>query len=85
MVQSLFMRLSGQPTPPEEFEAYLGGLEQLRAGGGHIKRVQLYTIARQTAEPYATPLSGEELDALVARFKQRLPGVVVEVFYGVEG
>lgn len=85
VIQSLFMRLHGRATPPEEFGAYLDRLEGLLAEGARVKLVQLYTVARQTAESYATPLSREELDALAARFRQRLPQVAVELYYGVEG
>ena len=84
VIQSLFMRLHGEPTPPPEFEAYLDRLAELSGHGCRIKLVQLYTIARQTAESYATPLSPPELDAMAARFRGRLPQVPVEVFYGVE-
>ncbi len=83
VIQSLFMRLHGDPTPPEEFEAYLDRLEEVVLGGGRIKLVQLYTIARDTTEAYATPLSDGELDGLAERFRERLGGVACEVFYGV--
>ncbi len=83
IIQSLFMRVHGVPTPAAEFEAYLDRLRELSDSGCRIELVQLYTIARQTAEAYATPLSREELDALAARFDERLPGMNREVYYGV--
>lgn len=83
IIQSLFMRVHGEPTPAAEFEAYLDRLERLRASGCRIELAQLYTIARQTTEAYATPLSREELDGMAARFHQRLPDIQREVYYGV--
>ncbi len=84
VIQSMFMKLHGQAIPPAEFEAYLDRLHELLAAGCRIKLVQLYTVARQTAEPYVSPLSHAELDGLAARLHQRLPDLKYEVYYGVE-
>ena len=83
VIQSMFMRLHGEPIPAGEFEAYLERLCELRDAGCRIKLVQLYTIARGTAESYAMPLSTSELKSLEARFRQRLPDVACEVYPGV--
>lgn len=85
VIQSLFMQVHGRPTPDAEFAAYLDRLAQLIAAGAQIKLVQLYTIARRTAEPYATPLDNAQLDRLAAAFRQRLPPLPVEVYYGITG
>lgn len=82
-IQSLLMRLHGEATPVAEFEAYLDRVGQLLEGGCQIKLVQLYTIARDTAESYATPLTKAELDDLAARFTARFPQTEVDVYYGV--
>ena len=83
VIQSLFMRIHGEPIPPAEFDAYLDRLAELAASGSRFKLVQLYTIARQTSEKYATPLSDAELDALAARFRARFGDTIpCEVFYG---
>ncbi len=84
VIQSLMMQLHGQPIPHEEFEAYLGRIKQLIAQGAKIKLVQLYTIARSTTESYATPLTHAQLDRLAERFRDRLPRVPVETYYGVD-
>lgn len=85
VIQSMFMRLHGAPPPEEEFEAYLDRLAELREARCKIKLVQLYTIARQTAEAYATPLSAEELEALAARFRKTLADMPCEVYAGFTG
>jgi len=84
VIQSLFMQLHGEPIPPEEFDAYLDRLSELVDQGCRIKLVQLYTIARQTTESYASPLTNEQLESLAARFRERLPQVPVETYAGVE-
>jgi len=83
VIQSLFMKLHGEPTPRDEFEAYLDRVGEVIGAGGRIKLVQLYTIARQTTEAYAAPLSDAQLDGLATRFRERLPDVPCEVYYGV--
>lgn len=82
VIQSLFMKVHGEPVPAAEFEAYLDRLEEISAEGGAIAMVQLYTIARDTAEDYVAPLSDEQLDGLAARFRERLPEIACETFYG---
>jgi wyosine [tRNA(Phe)-imidazoG37] synthetase (radical SAM superfamily) len=82
VIQTLFMRVDGQPTPDSEVAAYCGRLEALRAAGGLLKAVQLYTIARKPAEATVSPLSDEELDRIAGVVRQRV-AVPVETFYGV--
>ena len=82
VIQSLFMRVEGQPPPPEEIDAYCARLNEILGAGGRLKALQLYTIARLPAERYVTPLGDAELDALAARVRARVP-VPVEIYYGV--
>lgn len=81
VIQSLWMRLHDRPAPEEEVRAFAGRLTDILAGGGRIKLVQVYTIARRTAESFATPLAREELDrtAALVRTATNLP---IETFYG---
>ena len=81
VIQSLWMRLDGQPPPDVEIIAYCGRLEGLRAGGARLKALQLYTVARKPAEPSVSPLSDAELDRIAGLVRDRVP-VPVEVFYG---
>jgi wyosine [tRNA(Phe)-imidazoG37] synthetase (radical SAM superfamily) len=81
VIQSLFMRVGGEPIPDSEVSAYCERLNELRAKGGAIKSIQLHTIARKPAEPMVGPLGDEELDRIAAIVRSRVP-VEVETFYG---
>jgi wyosine [tRNA(Phe)-imidazoG37] synthetase (radical SAM superfamily) len=80
VIQSLFLRLDGQPPPPEEQEAYCQRLNQIVASGGRIRLVQVHTVARPPAERCVTSLSDAEVDALAQRVRQRT-GLEVAAFY----
>jgi wyosine [tRNA(Phe)-imidazoG37] synthetase (radical SAM superfamily) len=80
VIQSLFMKVHGFAPPEAEIDAYGQRLAALLRAGGKIKLVQLYTVARQTTEAYATPLSEGELEGIAKRVRTAVPGVAVEVF-----
>jgi wyosine [tRNA(Phe)-imidazoG37] synthetase (radical SAM superfamily) len=82
VIQTLFMRLNGEPTPDAEVAAYCDRLNAILAGGGRIKGIQIYTIARKPAEPTVTPLSDAELDRIADIVRARVEAPV-ETFYGV--
>ncbi len=82
VIQTLWMRLHDAAPPPSEVDAYADRLDEIRARGGTLKALQLYTIARRPAEGFVAPLADEELDAIADRVRSRVP-VPVEVFYGV--
>ncbi len=83
-VQTLFLSWKGRGPSDAEVGAYIERLRGIRAGGGRLQGVQLYTVARPTPEPEARPLRAAELDAIAARVEADLPGLPVEVFYGPE-
>lgn len=78
VIQTLLMNVRGEPPALAEIAAYVDRLRHLRAEGGHIKLVQLYTVARQPAETWATPLSVAALEA-VAKDVRGL-GLTAEVY-----
>lgn len=82
VIQSLWMRVHGEPPPRAEVEAYCGRLNDILSAGGALKLIQLYTIARRTAEAYATPLADAELDAIADRVRSKVSSPV-ETYYGV--
>jgi wyosine [tRNA(Phe)-imidazoG37] synthetase (radical SAM superfamily) len=84
LIQTLFLSWKGQGPSADEVEAYCGRLEAILAQGGRLQALQLYTVARPTPEPEARPLSRREMDDLAAQVGSRLPGLVVEVYYGPE-
>jgi wyosine [tRNA(Phe)-imidazoG37] synthetase (radical SAM superfamily) len=82
VIQSLWFRIEGVIPPPGEVESYCDRLTAILSAGGRLKGLQLYSIARDPADPLASPLSNEELDQIAAEVKSRVP-VPVEVFYSV--
>lgn len=82
VIQSLLMKIHGEAMGAEEFDAYCATLRDLLANGCQIKLVQLYTVARDTAEDYVSGLSDEELGEFAKRFEALLPGVKYETFGG---
>jgi wyosine [tRNA(Phe)-imidazoG37] synthetase (radical SAM superfamily) len=81
VIQSLFMRVNGEPPLPAELDAFCDRLNEIVAAGGKLKLVQIYTIARRPAESCVTPLADAEVDAVVnlVRSGTNLP---VIGFYG---
>lgn len=80
VIQSLFMRVSGDPPPVTEIDAFLGRLRDITQQGGSIKLVQIYTVARQPAESFVTPLTNAEVDAIVNRVQSET-GLHAEAYY----
>jgi wyosine [tRNA(Phe)-imidazoG37] synthetase (radical SAM superfamily) len=84
VIQSLFMRIHGDAPPESEIDAFIDRLNEIQAGGGQLKLVQIYTVARQPAESFVAPLTHAEVDALAAKVEQgaRVP---VQRYYGPDG
>ena len=80
VIQSMFMRMHGEGPGEAEVGAYVERLRELVAGGCRIKGVQVYTVARRTAEDWVGPLSDGELAGIVERV--RGVGLEVEGFGG---
>jgi len=70
-IQSLWMRLHGEPPGESEVEAFGDRLMEIVTAGGRIPLVQVYTIARQPTESYVTPLAADELERIAARIRHR--------------
>ncbi len=81
VIQALFMRIDGEPPPAAEQEAFCGRLVDITSAGGQIKLVQIYTVAREPAESFVTPLADGEVDALVDLVRTRTQ-LNVKGFYG---
>ena len=81
VIQSLFMRIDGEPPPDLEIKAFCERLNEIITAGGELKLVQLYTVARKPAESFVTPLSDTELNRL-ADTVVRLTKLPVETFGG---
>ena len=81
VLQTLFLKMHGEPLPEEELCAYIDRLKTIGQQGGRIKLLQLYTVARATAEPWVAPLADGELDAYAERVRNET-GLPVATFYG---
>jgi hypothetical protein len=82
VIQSMFMCVDGRPPEWAEKCAYIDRLQEIQRAGGRIASVQVYTVARRTAEPYVTALPNEEIDHIVD-LVQRHGHVRAEPFYGM--
>ncbi len=81
VIQSLWMRIRGEPPPGEEIQAFCQRLRDITAGGGRLSLIQVYTIARPPAESYVAPLSDDEVDRIAA-VVGRETGLPAVAFYG---
>jgi wyosine [tRNA(Phe)-imidazoG37] synthetase (radical SAM superfamily) len=81
VIQALFMRVSGEPPSQQELDAFCDRLKEIKAAGGKLKLVQVYTVARKPTESYVTPLPDAEVDAIVELVKRRT-GIPAKAYYG---
>lgn len=81
VIQSLFMRIHGEPPSAAEQEAFCDRLNEITSGGGRIKLVQVHTVARPPAETWVAALSNAEVDAL-AELVRRRTGLPAAGYYG---
>lgn len=85
VIQSLFLKIRGEGPSAQEIGAYCRRLRQI----GHIKLVQVYTLARKPmtivegrpAWEFVTALSNDEVDAITERVRSET-GLPAESFYG---
>lgn len=81
VIQSLFMKIGGEPPGDHEIAAFCDRLNAVIASGGRISLVQVYTVARRPAESIVTALSNDAVDRIAATVAERV-GVPAEVYYG---
>lgn len=81
VIQALFMNVHGAPPPPADLAAFCDRLNEITSAGGKLSLVQIYTVARQPAESFVSPLSDAEVDAIVL-FVETRTGLAAKAFYG---
>lgn len=81
VIQSLFLRLAGESPAGGEIDAYCDRLVEVVGGGGKIRLVQVYTVARRPSVTTVSPLSDAEVDAIADRVRIRT-GLAVEAYHG---
>ena len=52
VIQSLFMRIAGEPPSADELAAFCDRLNEITAAGGQLKLVQIYTVARPSGRKF---------------------------------
>jgi len=82
VIQSLFLKIKGEPPSEAQVAAYCARLREILEAGGQIKLIQAHTIARPPASASADSLADAELDAIAETIRTAVPGVTVETFYG---
>ncbi|QDT34679.1 radical SAM protein [Thalassoglobus polymorphus] len=80
VIQSLFMKINGESPPEAEIKEFLNRLNEIQAAGGKLKLVQVYTVSRQPAESFVSPLKDEEVDNITRRVRDET-GIDAESFY----
>ncbi|MDR1492202.1 MAG: radical SAM protein [Planctomycetaceae bacterium] len=83
VIQTMLLKLHGESISDKELRAYVERIQKICESGGKIQRIQLYTIARKTAEKYAEPLDNALLDAIAKRIRNETR-LLTETFYGME-
>jgi wyosine [tRNA(Phe)-imidazoG37] synthetase (radical SAM superfamily) len=83
VLQSLFLRLRGQPPEASEIDAYIQRVRRILEAGAEIRYIQVHTIARSPAEPFVAYLPEDELRAIARRIDEALP-VEVKVYPGAD-
>jgi wyosine [tRNA(Phe)-imidazoG37] synthetase (radical SAM superfamily) len=81
VIQSLFMRIDGEPPSADELNAFCDRLNEIAAAGRKISLVQIYTVARRPAEGFVTPLADGEVDAIVSLVRTTT-SLHAEPYYG---
>lgn len=81
VIQALFMRVAGEPPSAAEQAAFCDRLNEIKAAGGQLKLIQIYTVARKPAESFVTPLSDADVDNLADLVRQRT-GLETKAYYG---
>ncbi|MEX1229532.1 MAG: radical SAM protein [Planctomycetaceae bacterium] len=81
VIQSLFMKVHGEPPTAHEIDEFCKRLNEITASGGKISLVQIYTVARQPAESFVSSLSNEQVDEIASKVRSTT-GMVTESYYG---
>jgi len=82
IIQTLLMRVHGEPPSDEELAAYRGRLKDITSAGGKIEQVQIHTIARRPAENWVEALSADEIEAIAALVERETGLPVMRVSSG---
>lgn len=79
-IQTMLLKENGQPPTEAFIDAYMDRIDNFLKRGCRIKAIQLYTIARQTAESNLRPLDLEQLEVIASEIRERFGSLSVETF-----
>lgn len=79
-LQTCLLAMDGAGPPEAEIAAYVERVREVIDGGGRLRGVQLYTVARPPAQSYVTPLAAAALEAVAAKVRAAVPGVPVAIY-----
>ncbi|MEM9414034.1 MAG: radical SAM protein [Planctomycetota bacterium] len=80
VIQSMWLRAYDQPPTPEQVDAFAHRLRELVDDGCAIRELHLYTVARQTTEPWVSALAADELDVIRRRVEDAIPGLAIRTY-----
>ena len=73
VIQSLWMKIHDRQLPEKEVDAFACRLKEIVEGGGKLQLIQIYTVARLTAENYVTALEERQLEEIAHRVRAVVP------------
>lgn len=79
-IQTMLMAERGEAPNRSEIDDYCKAVERISAGGGTVRKLQLYTVARAPFEHNIAALENESMDRIAAEIAART-GLPVEVYY----
>jgi len=79
VIQALFMNVNGEPPSEFEISEWCERLQEVVEAGGELSLVQVYTVARQPAESFVTPLTLQQLQQIADTLIRRT-GLTAEVY-----
>jgi hypothetical protein len=79
VIQSLFPLAFGEEPPPQEIDAYISRLKELKNNGARISLVQIYSATRPIAHPDCGHMPLRKLSRISHRIKVET-GLKAEVF-----
>ena len=85
IIQTMLCSLEGKRPDFAEADAYAACLNTMLGGGARIDAVHFYTVARQPLEPWASPISDEEIGAFMGRVSGKLCRPLPLSGYGASG
>jgi len=77
VLQCMFHTWVGEAPATEEISAWAGRVRDLVDGGGRIREVQVYTVARDPADSRVGPLTQPQLERIAAAVREVVPVVRV--------